>query len=577
MADEGSYLGNAAYRAGMANVPGDYSDTYKAILKNYEKSMQRTSLMWENITKVAVGIGKHIMKEMDGPAPSGQITDLLSSDVGANLKSELTRIRDGIGATYNPKNLLTKENKENRAALIKERNDIYSKLEYESSWGDKVNALINGKNEQGLPLINIEKTDPWVLEQASLLQGAQTGNPSLFGNSYVLNQDDNGDWKYFMQHDPEKISLEAPGIPDFPQPITKPSEFQTKAGPIKGLKGVSAKDIHDGLVTNEALAKMKEGLDGFYEHHLETGASGKPMTYIENNRVISQIKEIKESPLAWQTATAYSVDNKSWKEQMTSVSPASANDWGKIVEAFSGEDGVFPSKDDLPEKHPLRAIADIDEDGKLSPGDIVGINASENYNRYTLALFSPSDKNYSVEATGNAFAYHTELEVTRVREHAATQNRGVQLTQQQKNEQAKQREIAAAIAASKFEHLTKAGELTLGPQGASANIKKGQLGPIRQSIEAGVPFVVGNVLQVTPIKIGPKAGGWYIRRNGKDPDTNEPYPIKSFENTTKMILNGLNTMDIGFKDLKQFSFKPFYEYKIPGAFDPHDYKIKKDE
>jgi len=50
-------LVNAAYRAAMANTPGDYSDTLEKAAESYGKTMEASSEMWGNVAKVGAKLG----------------------------------------------------------------------------------------------------------------------------------------------------------------------------------------------------------------------------------------------------------------------------------------------------------------------------------------------------------------------------------------------------------------------------------------------------------------------------------------------------------------------------------------
>ncbi len=50
-------LVGVAYRAAMANTPGDYSDTLERAADSYTKTMEASGKMWKNIATVGAAIG----------------------------------------------------------------------------------------------------------------------------------------------------------------------------------------------------------------------------------------------------------------------------------------------------------------------------------------------------------------------------------------------------------------------------------------------------------------------------------------------------------------------------------------
>ena len=87
-------LVGVAYRAAMANVPGDYSRTFEKAAESYEKTMEASSEMWGNVSNVAAAIGGEMVANANERAAYSAKATTLNPEDAEFLISEIYGIKD---------------------------------------------------------------------------------------------------------------------------------------------------------------------------------------------------------------------------------------------------------------------------------------------------------------------------------------------------------------------------------------------------------------------------------------------------------------------------------------------------
>ena len=159
-------LVTAATRAGLASAPRDYGKAFQAVADSYHKMVTANAEIWSKVIWAAgTKIADEIKTYTESPPVSEEAADMMGKDGGKWLKEELERIKgamketlgitkkvktegkegkegwmitpgtedDPVAATKKTKfnNPVSKENKEIRAKLLAERNDLYANLQHQ--------------------------------------------------------------------------------------------------------------------------------------------------------------------------------------------------------------------------------------------------------------------------------------------------------------------------------------------------------------------------------------------------------------------------------------------------------------
>jgi hypothetical protein len=274
-----------------------------------------------------------------------------------------------------------------------------------------------------------------------------------------------------------------------------------------------------------------------------------------------QLKKISDNPQSWHTPSVF-VDGKMARsffgdhvglshDGSPTQSVTSAELFGNLKEITTyktNEEGNIIQE--VVDGKKVGILAGVKDVG--APGiNVEDFMHEDNFNRVTEAMFNPGNKHYKKENTGAYFREYKKKQALKVQTDRWNQlnpKRRVPTPNEIILQQQKQEELARESAAN-FDHLTKSSSLKLGPSVAAVKIKKGELGVMRQKIEAGMPFPVGNTITMVPNK---SDGSWLMTRYDENGD--QVGDKKPFENSEIMIRNGLKTNDPGFQNLKQFEF-----------------------
>ncbi len=87
-------LVGVAYRAAMANTPADYSDTLENVAEGYEKTMEASSEMWDNIAAVGAALGGEMVKNANERATMAAKVSTLNAEDAEFLMKEIYGLKD---------------------------------------------------------------------------------------------------------------------------------------------------------------------------------------------------------------------------------------------------------------------------------------------------------------------------------------------------------------------------------------------------------------------------------------------------------------------------------------------------
>jgi len=123
-------LVNVAYRAAMANTPGDYSDTLEKAAESYGKTMEASAKMWKNIATVGTALGSEMVKNANERAAYAAKTNVLNPEDAKFLTDEIYANKDAqreLGLL--PGIFGDRETKKRLAELKMEQQDLFAEID----------------------------------------------------------------------------------------------------------------------------------------------------------------------------------------------------------------------------------------------------------------------------------------------------------------------------------------------------------------------------------------------------------------------------------------------------------------
>ena len=136
----------AATRAGLANTPKDYSNTFQNVVDSYEASMEASAEVWKEIGKLGTGIGMQLKQNaaewnstIEKIYDAGG-TDALVDDV-YDLRDELKSLGP-FGGQFGDK-----ETRKKRMQILSKRNKLFAEID---GWGEVLDQAALAAENGGL-------------------------------------------------------------------------------------------------------------------------------------------------------------------------------------------------------------------------------------------------------------------------------------------------------------------------------------------------------------------------------------------------------------------------------------------
>jgi len=414
----------AATRAGLANVPDDYSADFQNAASSYAKTMQATSNMWKKIADSTASVAAAAFKKAK---ENREIDDNIANNPhGEETAKQIDLIKQEIKKTWVNGNPFSKENIKNRKEANRNKNTLYQKFDVAAKEIDFVEAQMNNGNvhQMATGTKNLEVIN-------AFLQGKTNGKTSK-GNYMVPSISDGsnghrkGDWIYTMYNDPS-ASTEDP----IPLGIVDPNEEksiieamssknkQTGGSPVEGFDGnpitYSIGDISTLIVPMKGANVVKGALSKMaFGAEKNGGTTGKNMTPWEMNTASNSIDEIIKNPTALKQAlyTKFGANTKSFFDEVTTEGGLSAEMYGSLSKiAPQNTDGT------LKQEGVLKGIdATVDGEVGISLQDL---SSPANMAILQKSLFSEGDANYSEKFTKEVFVPWAVGKVNEAQAHGA--------------------------------------------------------------------------------------------------------------------------------------------------------------
>tara|TARA_R110000764_G_scaffold124971_2_gene212373 strand:+ start:493 stop:2220 length:1728 start_codon:yes stop_codon:yes gene_type:complete len=538
-------LVQAATNAAMANVPKDLSQMFQAQTENYRKTMESVGKSYgsaiETVGKVAGEAVKeaiHINEQLirAGNTESEDTKEFFTNELLA-LKEEKKALR-GM-------QVFSKERIAARLKMEKRRTDLFAMVDLHES-----------KIDNNIDMVAMENFNPSVtgLNNLTIARSINMkGRPIEEGKqkgiySRILRRDDGKvGWQTYDSDDRAISSINKDGSIVYAEGDNKASFIQDKD--LSGL--LKQKDD-----------KAQAAVQAIDLRAAKNGANGHNMgdSKISITREYSDVITEKNIGQLLDRGVGDNISfNEALNTEFTSLSMEAYAGIEKVagIHDTDGVEGITKADFDVTDKNAVNYALNL-----------------ENHETLRNAM-DPNSKTFNYEATKKALASHnaslsiaknqTSLEEYNAKQVnantlATTKQRGATLTNQIRQEQLNKLQNPADTPVDYFPSASKTGGGGVIFRGTSENYNptKSGLISIREDIQSGQAFNLGNIASVTP----DGKGGWDVQKFEtltKDmPNPNdklEIWPkgkiIKSggvvnYKNTDKLILNALP------RDFRQF-------------------------
>ena len=209
-------LVGAAYRAAMANAPKDYSGTLERAADSYEKTMEASGEMWNNVAKIGAKLGGEMVKNANERAAYAAKTNALNPEDAKFLMDGIYKNKDAqkeLGLL--PGIFGSRETKRRLAELKMEQQDIFAEIDLAAaSIKTGTDAVAAGTFDTKLAMNDGEMVNAII---KSGLKNRVTDN----GNIAKLGRDEYGELAYTLYK-------ESGGLADNPNGTNEPVTMSIK-------------------------------------------------------------------------------------------------------------------------------------------------------------------------------------------------------------------------------------------------------------------------------------------------------------------------------------------------------------
>jgi len=376
-------LVSAAYRAAVADTPGDYSRTLERAADSYEKTMEASSDMWGKVAQVGAAIGGEMMKNAQ------ELTDMVARGATLNptdtemFTDEIYGIKDELNAlgTFNGQ-FGDRETRKTRAGLKIKQQELFAEIDNAVA-NLKVGADAVAAGTFDFDLAGLKDKEKINAIIKSNLKNNVTDNKNIA----KLSRDENDELIYTLYDN-------ATG-----QPTMVDGEPQTMT--LKQFNESIATNVKDGGAMLSAFDKFTEqesnagngALNGTYDPERKQMTLNKLDTLLGDKPV--NLKRAMRTPIGY--------SNTSFYDDLTSQSALSAGLYSTLVGVTGDGSGELIGK-------VVDGIEDIDNSGGISAEEI---RNSGNYNVLVGNITGLKDakvskeffKEYAVKQMEGAYKY----------------------------------------------------------------------------------------------------------------------------------------------------------------------------
>jgi len=375
-------LVGVAYRAAMADTPGDYSDTLEKAAESYGKTMEASGEMWGNIAKVGAAIGGEMMKNAQ------ELTDAVAKGATLNptdarmFYDEIYGIKDELNAlgTFNGQ-FGDRETRQKRAELKIKQKELFADIDNAvANLKVGADAIAAGTFDDDLAgLKDKEKIN-------AIIKSNLKNNITENGNTAKLSRDENGELIYTL-YDSET------GLPTMedgePQTMTLKQFNESIATNVKD--GGAMKTAFGSFTEQESNAGNK-ALNGTYDPERKQMTLNKLDTLLGDKPV--NLKRAMRTPIGYSNTSFYDDITKEQGEHSVGL-------YNTLLEATGGDVLTGDITDGMVDTDGVEGISRQEamnaENYKILTANIVGLKDPEASKAYF--------KEYAVKEMEKAYKY----------------------------------------------------------------------------------------------------------------------------------------------------------------------------
>ena len=353
-------LVSVAYRAAMADTPGDYSDTLEKAAEGYSKTMEASSEMWGNVAKVGAKLGGEMVKNANERAAMAAKANTLNPEDAEFLLNGLYENKDAqreLGLL--PGVFGSRETKKDLAILKMDQQKIFAEIDSAAaSLKAGTDAVASGAFDTKLAMNDGEMVNAII---KSGLKNRVTDN----GNIAKLGRDEYGELAYTLYKENGELADNPNGTSD---PAT-----------------MSIKQFNEAIATNVDDKGAKAA--GFEKKNTQvanrglksrTGVYDEQMKAMDSNWIDTQIEEPIDLKRAMHMKFGY-MDTSFFDDLTKNQNVYSADLYKTLLEVTGGDNALTGVITD--------GIEDVGEPGINE----VELKNSENYQVLTANLLGMKD------------------------------------------------------------------------------------------------------------------------------------------------------------------------------------------
>mgnify|MGYP003132455519 CR=1 FL=1 len=372
-------LVSAAYRAGMATAPADYSDAFENVARGYEKTMQAQSKLWKNIADIGAVVGADLMQTANEFMDYRIAGAALNPDSAQFLVAELDAIKQAQKDLGLFGGILgNSETRQKKRELKIKQAELFAEI-------DMAAASINAGAEAVAGGLYDSNLDSEATEMVTaIIKSNLKDKVTIAGNTAVLSRDEKtGELMFTLMRDGKP----ATGSDGKPKTMTI-KEFNKTISMNVDDKG-AMQGLLNQLNDNEAKAGNQSS-NGVYD------PERKQMALNQLDAAFKTPTDIRRGML-----TKFGYSNTSFAEDVRNPSVFSAEIYGSLLRATGGGE-------ELALGGITEGIEDTDNSGGISQDEI-----ANNYIRFAANILSAKDpeaskaflKEYTVKKLEDAYKY----------------------------------------------------------------------------------------------------------------------------------------------------------------------------
>ena len=359
-------LVNVAYRAAMANTPGDYSSTLEKAAESYGKTMEASAKMWKDVATVGTALGSEMVKNANERAAYAAKTNVLNPEDAKLLTDEIYAIKDAqkeLGLL--PGVFGDRETKKRLAELKMEQRDLFAEIDLAAaSIKAGTDAVAAGTFDTKLSMDGGEMVN-------AIIKNGLKNNVTDNGNVAKLSRNEYGELIYTLRKEDGSLADNPNGTSD---PVT-----------------MTIKQFNEAITTNVDDKGAKAAVFNTYNDSVadrgfksKTGVYDEQMRAMDSNWLDTQLEKPVDLKRAMHMKFGY-METSFFDDITTNKNEYSADLYNTLVSVTGSKTGELTGSI-------VNGIEDIDNSGGISAEEVKN---SENYQVLTANLLGLKDPEVS--------------------------------------------------------------------------------------------------------------------------------------------------------------------------------------